>query len=171
MTLHTECTWLEDYLCHELGSNESDQFVSHLKTCDDCRNAVHNTERIEGILKTKNDAIAVPWSLTNRVLQELNPRQPVTRIRPARNSFKFRMAVAASVAGVSLIGWWLIKTTTTRPHETSIVSRMHEKSQTEQSLVSMEAPAIRVSSDYLVTSMPQDDESFEFYWVLPKLNQ
>src|SRR5438874_13369276 len=92
------CSWLDDFLAHDLAGEERQRFVDHLAVCPRCHDAVAESQRLTGRLAEAVEQLEpVPLALAERTVRRI---QVVRRRRLA----VVGMALAASIA---LFALWL----------------------------------------------------------------
>src|SRR5262245_43872813 len=90
------CQALDDYLVRDLGGDDLARFTAHLAGCPDCRQAVHEQQRLAALLAEAVSREPVPAGLAGRV---------AARLRSARRR---RAAVAAALlAAATATAVWL----------------------------------------------------------------
>lgn len=150
------CEQREDYLNHDLSEKEEIRFLSHLKTCENCRQFVEEQQTIEGLLVEAVQSESVSESLMTKVDQAIIRRRV--------------MKWSASIAALLLLAvgtWWLMR----EGKQTPRVTQPEPSMPTPEIKVVQEPPSVEVvantNRDVIVVPIETDDPNITMIWVYP----
>ena len=140
------CQSLDDYLAHDLTTEQRERFVAHLAVCPDCCRVVTEQQRVDALLIAAS--APVPAGLSERVQR---------RMRLARRR---RVATAAMTLAASVAVMWLLGNIIRRPIAPEPrIARSQPESSVPVALRPAEQVRVRFPSDRGVFAVPVETGS------------